>query len=148
MKKFIDKAHSILNYPFKKIFKKDLCRITFGQIIKHYTVGAVGVFLNFSIFNTLVLLGLGIVNANTYNGVMVTIITFFLQKHFTYQAKKHSWRQPIGFVATSIGYYFLDTVMLIGLVHHLSFSPALSKLITITCLAPLSFVVQKYVVFR
>lgn len=148
MKRIIDKAHGILNCPFKKIFKKDLCRITFGQIIKHYTVGAVGVFLNFFIFNFLVFVGLNIVNANTYNGFVVTIITFFLQKHFTYQAKEHSWRHPVGFVATSVGYYFLDTVMLILLVHHLSISPAVSKLITITCLAPLSFVVQKYVVFR
>jgi len=138
----------ILNFLFKKIFKQDLNRTTFHQFIKHYLVGSIGMVLNYSIFNFLVLVGLGIVNANACNGVLVTILTFFLQKHFTYQTKHHSWRQPIGFVLVSIGYYVLDTVMLIFLVHKLTISPSIAKLITIALLAPLSFFVQKYIVFR
>lgn len=148
MQTIVTKFHKLLNVPFKKIFKRDLCPITFRQFIKHYLVGMAGVFFNYSFFNLFVLAGLSVVLANCLNGVLVTIITFFLQKHFTYKTKVNSWRHPIGFVATSVGYYFLDTIMLVALVDLLGMTPAIAKIITIAILAPFSFLVQKYIVFK
>ena len=84
IEKAIDKIHEYLDQFFKKIFKKDLCKETFTQFIKHYMVGFLGIAINYILFNYLMYLGFGIKISNLYTYIVLTITIFFLQKYFTY----------------------------------------------------------------
>ncbi len=135
-------------YIYFRLFKKDLNKKTFLQFIRHYLVGFIGTVLNYLGFNLLMIIGLRIEVSNIITFIILVIISFFLQKYFTYRIKYSSLWQPILFLVNAIVYYVLDTAVLLLLIDNLLISPWISKIVSIIVLSPLSFIFQKYVVFR
>ena len=149
IKKFILYFYEILNkYIFRRIFKRDLNREVFLQLIKHYFVGLIASVLNYLGFNLLMIMGFEIKISNIITYIFIIIISFILQKYFTYKVKNTSIWQPILFVVNSLIYYIIDTAILILFIDNMLMSPWISKLISIIILSPLSFLFQKYIVFR
>jgi putative flippase GtrA len=121
---------------------------TWPQFIRHHFIGGTGVVLNYLLFNLLVRLGLTVGIANTLNYLILFFVMFTLQKTVTYRQKALSWRQLALFLANTIAYYLLDTILLIVLIRYCQIVPLVSKLITLMFLTPFSFLSQKYLVFR
>jgi len=149
IKKYLAWIYTFLNrHIFRKILKRDLSSETFFQLIKHYMVGFIGAVLNYLSFNLILLTGLGIKVSNILAYIIVIIVSFILQKYFTYKVKRNSIWQPILFVVNGAVYYILDTVILIFFIDHLFISPWISKVISIAILFPISFLFQKFIVFK
>lgn len=149
IKKFAFRFYGIFNkYIFRRLFKKDLNAETFFQLIKHYFVGFISAVLNYLSFNLFMIAGFGIKVSNIIAYVFIIIVSFVLQKYFTYKVRKNSIWQPILFVINALVYYVLDTILLIVFIDNLLISPWISKIISIIILFPLSFLFQKYIVFR
>ncbi len=148
MKTFVNKIYAILLLILKIISKGKINEPTLKQFIKHYLVGAFGVFLNYSLFNILVFEGLSVKISNTITHAILIVTIFILQRQFTYRVKHFSIWHPILFLLISLVYYICDTLFLILLVDLVSIHPTVSKIITIVILTPLSFLGQKYIVFR
>ncbi len=149
IKKYTLYFYEILNkYIFNRLLKRDLNKETFLQMIRHSFVGFISAALNYLGFNLLMIIGFEIKVSNIITYVFVIIISFILQKYFTYKVKYNSIWQPILFIVNALIYYVLDTTILILFIDNLSISPWVSKLVSILILFPLSFISQKYIVFR
>ena len=149
IKRFSLYFYRILNkYIFYKLFRRNLNEVIFLQFIKHSFVGFLSAALNYLGFNLLLITGLGIKISNMITYILIIFISFILQKYFTYRAKHNSIWQPILFVINALIYYVLDTALLILFIDYLSISPWVSKIVSILILFPLSFISQKYIVFR
>jgi putative flippase GtrA len=140
--------YSIANFFLRLLFKKEMSRSTFGQLVKHYSVQSFASLVNYAGFNILVYMGLDIKLSNAINTAFVIALCFVLQKFFTYRPDNHSIRQPILFLLSSFIYYLAETAILVVLIQHLMISPMISKLISMACLSPLSFLFQKFIIFR
>lgn len=151
MKSFIKKRilalHPLFNWPFK-LLGKEVSATTFTQFVKHYFVGFLGSVMNYSLFNIMKYGGLETRTANLITGVILTVTVFMLQKYFTYKPDNHSLRQPILFLVNSFLYFFFDTLILMLLIDRMMIAPYISKLLSIVMLSPMSFIFQKFFVFR
>jgi putative flippase GtrA len=121
---------------------------TLPQFIRHHFVGGTGVILNYLFFNILVHLGLTVGIANTGNYLLLFFIMYYLQRRFTYRQQTPTARQLLLFLANTVAYYLLDTAFLLILIRYYQITPLISKVITLACLTPLSFLSQKFLVFR
>jgi putative flippase GtrA len=149
IKKYILYSYEVLNkFIFNKLFKRNLNKDTFLQMVKHSFVGFISAVLNYLGFNFLMIIGFEIKVSNIITYIFVIIVSFVFQKYFTYKIKYNSILQPILFIANALIYYILDTTILIIFINNLSISAWVSKLISILILFPLSFFSQKYIVFR
>lgn len=140
--------YDILNYYFKKKFKKNLCKITFIQFIKHYIFGVVSFILNFIIFNFLIVINFSIAIANAISIVVVTLAVFLLRKNYVFNSVRYSWKQPIMFFLFSVVNYFIETWLLIVLIQNFRILAPIAKVITILGTTPFSFLFLKNVIFR
>ncbi|HNR86845.1 MAG TPA: GtrA family protein [Spirochaetota bacterium] len=148
MTKYLYFFYPPCNFLFKKIFKRELSKTTFLQIVKHYFVGFVISVFNYVIFVMLKKLGHETALSNTITYGVVVVASFLMQKYFTYNAGHHSIWQPILFLMNAITYYVLDTIILLILIDHFGVIPMISKLVSIGSLSPLSFIFQKFFVFK
>lgn len=139
--------HPLFNWPFKML-GKDVSAKTFTQFVKHYFVGFLGSIMNYALFNGMKYAGLETRTANIITGVILTVTIFLVQKYFTYKPDNHSLRQPALFMVNSFLYFFFDTLILMLLIDRLMIAPYISKLMSIVMLSPMSFIFQKFFVFR
>lgn len=143
-----DNVYKRINPVFMKVFKHSLSEKTFRQFLKHYLVGSLGVIINYTLFNILVYSGLDIKPANLITYTVLFIIIFILQMSFTYKPGFFSMRQPALFLLNTLIYGLADTQLLLIMIKGLHITPLISKFISIVCLTPMSFLVQKFIIFR
>jgi len=140
--------HSLTNFFLRRLVNREISRTTFDQLIKHYSVQFFASVVNYAGFNILIYLGLEVKAANTINSVFIVILCFVLQKFYTYRPDNHSVRQPVLFIVSAFIYYLGETALLVILIQHFLISPPISKLISLACLSPLSFLFQKFIIFK
>lgn len=121
---------------------------TIRQFIKHNFVGGFGVIINYTLFNVLVLVGFDIIVANAVTYVLLIIMIFLMQKFFTYRVRYSSVKQFILFLANAFLYFLFDTLLLLFLNDVCNIIPMVSKILSLGVLTPLSFLSQKYIVFK
>jgi putative flippase GtrA len=143
-----DKTFHFINFLAHKFFKRNISDRTFKQLLRHYLVGATCSLINYVLFNILIAIGPGVVISNSITYIFVVLVSFFMQKYYTYQVRHHSFLQPLLFVANSICYFVFDTLLLLLMIRGLQLTPLLAKLLSIALLAPTSFLVQKFIVFK
>lgn len=137
-----------VNSLTQKLFGRVIDEKIFGQIIKHYAVSFFCSLLNYFLFVFLKNYGLGTRSANTITCSVVIVVTFSMQKFFTYKPDNHSMRQPLLFLALAFVMYVLETLILVSVIDGLTVPAKWGKLFSILVLAPLSFIMQKYIVFK
>ncbi|MBU0672168.1 MAG: GtrA family protein [Candidatus Margulisbacteria bacterium] len=130
------------------VFRRSLSYQTYKQLIKHYFVGGTGSIINYLLFNIFMFNDLGIMISNLFTYSVVIAYSFFMQKYFTYKVYHYTFWQPVLFLLNALAYFLLDTTLLVFMIGELHISPLVAKLISILMLAPLSFLAQKYIVFR
>ena len=140
-------------YPYfnsiiRMLFGKDLSKKTFGQIVKHYAAGFFGSILNYAIFVILKNSGLGTKLSNTITYFVIIVVMFVTQKFFIYKPDNHSLKQPFLFIMSGFIMYVMETFMLLTMIDGMAFPAKWCKLFSIITLSPLSFIMQKYIVFK
>lgn len=148
MKKILLLFYSTIAFIVRKFFKKDLNVTIYFQFIKHGFIGLCVALINYVIFNVQKYFGISTTLANTFSNIIVVIITYLLQKYFTYRVRYTSIRQIILFIINSIIYYITDTGILYFQIDLCGISPYIGKFISLLILFPLSFLFQKYIVFK
>lgn len=145
----LSNGYRLINKLFAYLTRKNMDRNAYDQFVRHYFVGGIGTIMNFTIFNFLVYCaGMEIKAANAVNYSILIITTFLLQKYFTYRAGGFSAAQPLLFLVNALLYFLLDTTIITLLAKKASLAPFLCKFFSIGLLTPLSFISQKYLVFR
>lgn len=144
----IKNLHTIPFFLFKRVFRLKMQDITIKQLTKHYFVGGLSALLNYLLFNIFMFLNLGIKASNAITYIILFFFSFLMQKHYTYKVFYHSAWQPILFLANTVVYFTFDTFVLIFMINAIGMHPMLAKVVSIVLLAPLSFMSQKYIVFK
>ncbi|MBN1542229.1 GtrA family protein [candidate division KSB1 bacterium] len=132
---------------YRRFFLPKTDSIDLGRVIKYYLVAGLGAVINYGMFNILKYQGLTTTAANTLTYLHVVLVTFLLQKYYTYQVNGQFSRHLGLFIVNALIYYFLDTLMLIVLIDRFGVPPAIGKCLSIAVLSPLGYLFQKYVVF-
>lgn len=148
MNRIITLVHPVLNWFAKKILKRDISINTARQFTKHYFVGFAGSLFNYTMFNILKYSGLPTKTANIITGVILIVTIFIVQKYFTYKPDHYSFWQPLLFITNSVIYLLLDTSILVLLIDKWLIDPKIAKLISMMVLSPMSFLFQKFIVFK
>ncbi len=143
----IHSVFDLINIFFKKIFKKDMCKVTFTQFVKHYMVGSMAVIINYVLFNILMFFNYSIELSNGLTYIVILFFTYFMQRHFTYKAQHFTFWQPVLFFLLTVVYYFLETWLLILMIEKMGVSSLIAKIVSIVGLTPISFFSQKYIIF-
>jgi putative flippase GtrA len=120
--------------------------------IRFILVGGAGALIEIGLFSLFLRNGIGMVASNILAFHIAFAICYFLHLHFTY-------RQPFArkrdIAAGFVKYAFLmycqlavGTLLLWLMIRQLDWIPELSKVIQIGIVTPVSFIVQKLVIFR
>lgn len=148
MKRYIEFSHSLFNKINKLIFNKEVSIHSYNQFLRYLIIAGGGALLNYSLFNILKYFNFGTIIANTMVNIIVIITTFIGQKYYTYRVKENTGSQALLFIIQSIVYYLVDTSILVYLIDYLKISAIFSKLVSLSILSFLSFLFQKYVIFK
>jgi|SRR3990172_4649088 len=148
MKKILFFFYPLFSRCSTLIFRRAPGELTYIQFMKHAIVGGGGAVINYVLFNVLVWMRINIIIANTITNIVIIATTFIGQKYFTYQIRSNATTQFALFIIQSILYYLLDTTIVYFFINILTISPLISKLISIVTLMPLSFLFNKYVIFK
>lgn len=144
--------HYFVFYPIvrklaRTIYRRDVSKGLYAKILKYYSVATSTVILNYILFNVLYYCGFGTTASNLITYSIVFIVAFTLQKLFTFKATGWLYQQFLLFLIYAFVFYLFDTCILIVLIDKLSFSPLISKIISIALISPINFIIQKKYVF-
>ena len=148
MKYIIDLSYNFFNNLYRLIKKNDFNKDIYTQFVKHIAVGGFGILLNYTLFNVFIKFNFGILLSNTLTNIFVFLIIFLLQKYFTYRIYSEIIKHLLFFLINALGYYILDTGLLFLLIQFVGLNPMLGKLLSLIIITPISFLSQKYLVFK
>ena len=152
LEKIIDNVEPWSFKLFNKIYyfllKRKISSNTFRQFLKHYLVGGLGVILNYVLFSILLMFHYSIFITNLVVYTILVIFGFFMQKNFTYKDRRISILQPVLYIILAVCYSSLDTLIINILRERFLIQPFIGKLMSIVLLTPISFISQKFVIFR
>jgi len=135
----------------EKMFKTKITTLI-AELFKSTAVGGLGVLINISLyylFTKLQIEGwiykiIALVIINIIN----ILISFVLQKYFTFKKINNTGIQLVKFILQSISYMLLDLLFTVGFDEWLHFPPMLAKFISVFILFFYSFLTQKLWIFK
>ncbi len=148
MKTFFIFLYSVSNMLSRSFSGKSISQASFEQFVKHYATSLGSAVANYLLFNIFTYLGLHTKEANGTTFIILLISAFFVKKYYVFQARRNTILQPILFAANVGVYFLLETAILVLLIDRWHLAPGIAKIISLSVLSPMSFLVQKYVVFN
>ena len=119
------------------------------QILRHLIIGGSGVCFNYTATLFFVTyLALNIFLAVTIIHTLLIIYIFFMQKNFTFLSEGKKSLLFIRFIVFSLAYYLIDFSATTYLINSLNLDLWLAKIILLTAITPLSFVIQRTHIFN
>jgi len=114
-----------------------------------YTIcGGSGVLVDIATYTSLVLGGVDYQVANAAGYALGTLLSFFLNRHFTFKIYDNALRRmALFFLTAGIG-YLISTALLWLLVEHLHLNPFSAKLITLAIVLVVQFSGNRAITFR
>ena len=119
------------------------------QIIKYYIAAALGAFLDFFIFNMIIInthFFYQIANIISYS--ISVSITYYLQKKWTFKSKKNHINTIKKFILALLFTYFFSSILLYLSIGAMNLDPSLSKIIQILLSSLLGYVLNKWYIFK
>lgn len=139
----------LLFYPvIDFIFGKRIRKETYLQLAKYGFVGVIGNVTNYIIFIFFKYFVCSTIMSNAISMIITLIETFLLQKYITFKTKKKYFIEFCLFLGLALVRYVIDTSILIVLIDWLCISSFISKAISLIVFIPISFVSQKFIVFK
>lgn len=120
-----------------------------SYFIRHVLVGGASAVLNYSLFTLLFnYFHVSVYISNIVTYAVAVVITYILQKFYTYRDRKPSFVQPLMFLSLSIAYSILDSFIIDLLLTHTAVISYLCKFISLSILLPISFIIQRLFIFK
>lgn len=118
------------------------------QLLRFAAVGVVNTALGYAvIFACMYLVGLGAVTSNVIGYAVGLIVSYLLNRSFTFRSAAPPRREIIRFVAIFLLAYLANLATLVLLIRHAGVHEGVAQLIAGVVYFALSFVLNKYYVF-
>lgn len=115
-------------------------------------VGVVGAIVELGLFSGLIKVGLGFLFSNFIAFHCAFALCFYLHYHYTHQRPYAGIRMVVGGFAKYAGLmyaqFIVGSLLLWFLIDKLDWMPELAKIVQIGTVTPVSYVVQKLIIFR
>lgn len=118
------------------------------QFIIYAICGGAGVTVDLTCYSALILSGAEYQIANAAGYATGTMVSFFLNRHFTFKTYDRILRRLVSFYATAGIGYLISTLMLWTFVELLTIQPIPSKLMTLVVVLIVQFLANRAVTFR
>ncbi|QYR52731.1 GtrA family protein [Lysobacter soyae] len=118
------------------------------QFVLYAICGGSGVLTDLAIFGALVSNGANYQLANFAGYAAGTLISFLLNRKFTFDAKDRPFERLALFLGTALLGYIVSSALLWVLISKLNFSPFVAKIATLGVVLVLQFSINKAVTFR
>lgn len=125
----------------KRVYKESLI-----QFITYNIVGIANTIVGFSTIFLLMFIGLSATLSNVIGYVIGSILSYYLNRKYTFKSNKHSKKEAIKFFTVLLIAYFLNFVTLQALLG--SLNPYLAQLISGVVYTVSSFILAKFFVFK
>jgi putative flippase GtrA len=120
----------------------------FRQFILYAVCGGTGVTVDLACYSALVFSGVEYQLANAIGYAAGTVVSFFLNRHFTFKTYDRTVRRLALFLATAGIGYAISSAMLWTFVGLLNIHPIPSKLMTLVVVLAVQFLINRAVTFR
>ena len=118
------------------------------KLVLYAVCGGSGVVLDFAIYTALLTLEINYQAANACGYVAGTLLSFVLNRHFTFQTYDNTLRRlAMFFAAAGVG-YLISTVALWLLIDHVGLNPLLAKIATLGVVLIVQFSLNRAITFR
>ena len=117
-----------------------------GQFMRYNAVGVINTLIGFSIIFGLMFLGFDPILSNAVGYGVGSLVSFYLNKVYTFKATKHSWRQVLYFFMILGISYLINVLVLHALLPWVN--PYLAQLMSAIVYTLSSFLLAKNIVFR
>jgi putative flippase GtrA len=118
------------------------------QLLRFATVGVVNTGLGYAvIFACMYLVGLGAVTSNVLGYAVGLVVSYLLNRSFTFRSAAAPLREIVRFVAIFLLAYLANLAVLILLIRHAGVHEGVAQVLAGVVYFGLSFVMNKYYVF-
>lgn len=118
------------------------------QFVFYLVCGGTGVTVDLTCYSALVFSGVEYQVANAIGYAAGTMVSFFLNRHFTFKTYDKTMRRLASFLAAAGVGYLISSAMLWTLVEKLTIHPVPSKLMTLVVVLAVQFLVNRALTFR
>lgn len=118
------------------------------KLISYAFFGGMGVLSDIATYTVLVYLGVNYQIANAFGYAIGTLISFFLNRHFTFQVKDKIVKRLATFFGVAFIGYISSAFILYILVKILSMNEIISKFITLFFVLMIQFTLNKKITFK
>ena len=119
---------------------------TAAQFVKYNLVGIVNTTIGFSIIFSLMFLGVSAILSNAIGYAIGSIVSYYLNKKYTFNSKEKSKTQAIKFFVVLGVSYLINFIVLKWLLEFMN--PYLAQLISAVVYTLSSFLLVKFLVFK
>ena len=126
-----------------------LCRSAkFRQFVLYAICGGMGISVDLTCYSILVFSGVEYQLANAIGYAAGTLLSFFLNRHFTFKTYDRTARRlALFFSAAGVG-YLISSAMLWMFVELMKIHPIPSKLMTLAMVLAVQFLINRAITFR
>jgi putative flippase GtrA len=131
-----------------KLLRVALADPRIRQFVLYAVCGGSGVCLDLCVYTGLIWLHVNYQLANAAGYLAGTLLSFALNRHFTFQTYDKTMRRLGLFAATALVGYLVSSALLWGLVSVLGWNPLWAKLATLVVVLILQFSLNRAITFR
>ena len=117
------------------------------QFYRYCICGGFGVSSDYLFFLFLLNLGIDFQIGNAMAYIFGTLVSFVLNRHFTFAVYDHTARRLVAFLSTASLGLLVSTALLWIFVNHFDIDPAIAKLGTLPVVVALQFGLNRYITF-
>lgn len=118
------------------------------KLISYAFFGGMGVISDLGLYTILIYLTINYQIANTVGYGIGTLISFFLNRHYTFNVKDKILKRLVSFFGVALIGYVSSAILLYILVSILNMEQMLSKVITLVFVLVIQFTLNKKITFK
>lgn len=118
------------------------------KLITYAFFGGTGVLSDIGVYSLLIGMGLNYQIANASGYLMGTLLSFFLNRHYTFKVKDKIVKRLMSFLLVAFIGYLSSALLLYVLVENLSMDAILAKISTLFFVLIIQFTLNKKITFK
>lgn len=118
------------------------------QFIKYAFFGGMGVLSDITLYTLLIILGINYQIANAVGYLTGTLLSFILNRHYTFDARDYVLKRLITFLSVAFVGYFCSVLLLYAFVQLAGIHAILAKILTLGLVFIIQFTLNKRITFK
>lgn len=118
------------------------------QFIKYAVVGGIGASSDILLYTVLYTFGINYQIANVSGYLLGTLLSFILNRHYTFNVKDDVLKRLITFLSVAFVGYICSALLLYVLVQHFGTHAILAKILTLGLVLIIQFTLNKHITFK